>query len=53
MKKIEEETAAITEEDLKEFLSAKTYEEQFKILLAHSEKNQKSIEAKKEKKPEE
>lgn len=47
MKKIKEATPTITEEDLKEFLSAETYEEQLKILLAHSEKNQKSIEAKK------
>ena len=47
MNKNEEEISTITEEDLKEFLSAETYEEQLKILLAHSEKNQKSIEAKK------
>lgn len=40
----EEENSVITEEDFKEFLSAKTYEEQFRILLAHAAKNQKYIE---------
>ncbi len=35
---------ALTPDDLREFLSAKTYEEQFGILLKHSEKNKKFIE---------
>ena len=39
----EDEITEITEEDFKEFLSAESLEEQFKILLAHAEKNQKII----------
>ena len=43
MAKVEDETIEITEEDFDEFLSAESCEEQFKILLAHAEKNQKII----------
>ena len=43
---------SLTEEDLKEFLSAKTYEEQFEILLKHSQKNQKIIGIRRKKKME-
>ena len=46
---MEEEIDALTEEDFKEFLSAKTYEEQLKIVLKHSEKNQKGIESERKK----
>ena len=41
-----DEEDAFTIEDWNEFKSAKTYAEQFEILLKHSEKNQKMIEAK-------
>ena len=39
MEENEKENSVITEEDFKKFLSAETYEEQLKILLAHAEKN--------------
>ena len=39
-----DEEDAFTIEDLNEFLSAKTYAEQFEILLKHSQKNQKAVE---------
>ncbi len=41
--------AALTMDDFREFLSAKTYEEQLGILLKHSEKNQKFIEIRRKK----
>ena len=41
-----DKTCEITTEDFKEFLSAESYEKQLKILLAHAEKNQKSIQIK-------
>ncbi len=41
--------SALTMEDFEEFLSAKTYEEQFGILLKHSEKNKKFIEIRRRK----
>ena len=40
---------ALTMDDFREFLSAKTYEEQLGILLKHSEKNQKFIEIRRKK----
>ena len=40
------EPVTITEKDFREFLSA-TGEEQWKILLAHAEKNEKNITSKK------
>ena len=43
MVEVGNEATEITEDDLKEFLSAKSYEDQFRILLAHAEKNQKII----------
>ena len=39
-----DDDSALTIKDFQEFLSAKTYEEQFGILLKHSEKNKKFIE---------
>ena len=42
-----QEDSAITLKDFMEFLFAKSDEEQFKILLAHAEKNQRMIEARK------
>ena len=44
-----DEDTALTMEDFKEFLSAKTYEEQFGILLKHSEKNKNHIEIRRKK----
>ena len=44
VKQSADDDAALTMDDLNEFLSAKTYEEQFEILLKHSEKNTKFIE---------
>ncbi len=42
--KLQEEVEdALTMSDLMEFLSAKTYEEQFAILIVHSQKNQENI----------
>ena len=49
---MDDDNEGLTEEDLKEFLSAKTYEEQFEILLKHSQKNQKIIEIRRKKKME-
>ena len=49
---MEDAEDAFTIEDLNEFLSAKTYGEQFEILLKHSEKNQKIIEIRRKKKME-
>ncbi len=43
---------ALTAEDINEFLSAKTYAEQFEILLKHSQKNQQIIEIRRKKKME-
>ena len=43
------EDESLTAEDLNEFLSAKTYAEQFEILLKHSQKNQKIIEIRRKK----
>ena len=47
-----DEEDAFTIDDLNEFLSAKTYAEQFEILLKHSQKNQKIIEIRRKKKME-
>ncbi len=41
---MKDEDESLTIDDLNEFLSAKTYAEQFEILLKHSQKNQKNIE---------
>ena len=41
---MKDEEDAFTIEDWNEFKSAKTYAEQFEILLKHSQKNQKIIE---------
>lgn len=38
----------ITMEDFREFSQAKSYQEQLRILMSHSEKNKKRIELKKE-----
>ena len=43
------EDESLTAEDLNEFLSAKTYAEQFEILLKHSQKNKKIIEIRRKK----
>ena len=40
---IEDENTEITEDDLNDFLSAKSDEDRMKILLAHAERNQKII----------
>ena len=47
-----DEEDAFTIEDWNEFKSAKTYAEQFEILLKHSQKNQKIIEIRRKKKME-
>ncbi len=47
-----DDDSALTMDDFREFLSAKTYEEQFGILLKHSEKNKKFIEIRRKKKME-
>ena len=47
-----DEDTVLTPDDLREFLSATTYEEQFGILLKHSEKNKKFIEIRRKKKME-
>ncbi len=47
-----EDDSGLTIDDLNEFLSAKTYEEQFGILLKHSEKNKKFIEIRRKQKME-
>ena len=44
-----DDDSALTIKDFQEFLSAKTYEEQFGILLKHSEKNKKFIEIRRKK----
>ena len=44
-----DDDSALTIKDFQEFLSAKTYEEQFGILLKHSEKNKKYIEIRRKK----
>ena len=49
---MKDEDDAFTIDDLNEFLSAKTYAEQFEILLKHSQKNQKIIEIRRKKKME-
>ena len=49
---MKDEDDAFTIEDWNEFLSAKTYAEQFEILLKHSQKNQKIIEIRRKKKME-
>ncbi len=49
---MKDEEDAFTIDDLNEFLSAKTYAEQFEILLKHSQKNQKIIEIRRKKKME-
>ncbi len=41
---MKDEKELLTLDDLNEFLSAKTYAEQFEILLKHSQKNQKAVE---------
>lgn len=46
---MKDEEEVLTIDDLNEFLSAKTYEEQFGILLKHSEKNKKYIEIRRKK----
>ena len=49
---MKDEDDAFTIEDWNEFKSAKTYAEQFEILLKHSQKNQKIIEIRRKKKME-
>ncbi len=49
VKQSADDDAVLTMDDLNEFLSAKTYEEQFEILLKHSEKNKKYIEIRRKK----
>ena len=49
---MKDEEDAFTIEDWNEFQSAKTYAEQFEILLKHSQKNQKIIEIRRKKKME-
>ncbi len=46
---MKDEDKSLTIDDLNEFLSAKTYAEQFEILLKHSQKNQKIIEIRRKK----
>ena len=46
---MKDEEESLTAEDLNEFLSAKTYAEQFEILLKHSQKNKKIIEIRRKK----
>ena len=46
---MKDEDESLTMDDLKEFLSAKTYAEQFEILLKHSRKNQKIIQIRRKK----